>query len=191
MPNNGYLVNPGTGQSIAYLDRKLYLFGTDGENAFKSKSKYNFAFKVYDLDSQFWTLNFTSETNRTIELIAHNLIAVNETLYVLGGYNTNSGVGNNEIFKVNLTDFSIYSLSTQNYSSFRANTVIIQFNDSLIVSGGRTEYEIKNEIYQLVISPYSLKILSEETLSPQSRKNSLLFTFSSYIYMLGGSTSKS
>lgn len=192
MPSNGYSINPSAGSSITYLDRKLYMHGTDGENSLDSNSKFNYAFKIYDLDSQTWTLNYTANTNTTLAFLGHNLINLNETLYLIGGYYSLNGIGNKEIFEVNLADFSTYSIPRQGTSSLvRAYTTVVQYNNSLIVSGGRSESEIQNEILQIFISPYSFKVLSKEILSPQARKNSVIINFSSYIYLFAGSTSSS
>ena len=144
------------------------------------------------LDTQSWTVNYTSNTNKTLELVCHNLISVNETLYILGGYYSKYGTGNQEIFEVNLRDFSTLSIPRNDtYSYFRGYTTVVQYNNSLIISGGRSNYENSNEVFQIFLSPYSLRVLSKETLSPQSRKNSAMFLFSSYIYMFAGSTATS
>lgn len=191
LPNNGYAVYAGAFLSLAYFERKLYLNGVGGEDVLKITDEFFYAFKIYDLDKLEWTLNYSANTNKTLGLMGHNLIVVNSTLYLIGGY-YGQGYGNLDIYKVNLEDFST-SLITKPSDSWvvRAFTPIIQYNDSLIISGGRAEIENKNEVIQFYLSPFSYRILSQEAATPQSRKNSIMASHSTYIYMFGGSSKDS
>lgn len=191
LPKNGYAVSPGTLLCLAYFERKLYLYGISGDNAIMKTDEFFYAFKVYDLDNQEWTLNYTSNTNKTLSLMGGSLVAVNNTLYLIGGY-YDQGHANTDIYKVNLSDFST-SLLTKPSDSWvaRSFTPIIHYNNSLIISGGRAEIENKNGVIQLYLSPFSYRMLSQETDTPQPRKNSIMFSHSTYIYMFGGSSKDS
>jgi N-acetylneuraminic acid mutarotase len=127
--------------SIIY-NKQLIIFGG-------KTSQHDISRKIYslDLETGFWTKKeFLGNKKKVKSRAAHTSILIQNKMIVFGGYeglNTDN-VDLNDLFVVNVDDFSFYSLPLQNEPSPRCFHSCIPWKDDFIIFGGKSCFEGKD-----------------------------------------------
>jgi hypothetical protein len=172
---------------LTYLNSKLYLYGYQSNPRDEVNITYSTGLKVYDLNSQTWSLITSDKANQSLLITSHNLFTLNSKIYLVGGYFPKKGISNFNILEINpKTAESTVIFTFKDLLSVRSLSSLLVINQSFILAGGRADDRSTNEVIRVTFPSLTLDVLSRDYICPCKRKNHAMALFTYFLYIYGG-----